>query len=469
MKMNSKEGAPKKDMIKKVKKQKKNDIPEVKMENIVKTEEMLVEASDNNEIKKNKKKRKLTTEPTNVIDDAHVGEVIKKKKTEHTDSADNLQEGPVKERKKKIKNKSMQTESNIEIVKMEDVEDNCALQDVKKTSKEHNKVKHKIVTNTKKTEKKDKKKKTKQLTEEDISNIKTIKAKKSKKDKPKVEENDIKTPESGHIENGKTKKKKVSISVAKELEGTESSQVKKKKHKKTKSENEMDTVVDTKKYKMPQDNFNLTESPKPKKKKKKKPEESDKEPLLGKVEATSKSKLKKRSKKVESKDDIEADAGTKKKKKIKQEQEEYPQAEVVFLSEKAGNTDEVNVNKERRKALQMEIDQASQPKKPVKPLGLGQWSTAEFGSSEQQQKFLRLMGGFKKGFQPASVNGGGGNMALGRDAQQQLQQGLLGEFERAHSRRMDSSNKGAGLGFTAPSTKKFSIDANATRSIRFDD
>uniref|UniRef100_A0A3B4AIZ3 Small acidic protein-like domain-containing protein n=1 Tax=Periophthalmus magnuspinnatus TaxID=409849 RepID=A0A3B4AIZ3_9GOBI len=422
MKMNSKEGAPKKDMIKKVKKQKKNDIPEVKMENIVKTEEMLVEASDNNEIKKNKKKRKLTTEPTNVIDDAHVGEVIKKKKTEHTDSADNLQEGPVKERKKKIKNKSMQTESNIEIVKMEDVEDNCALQDVKKTSKEHNKVKHKIVTNTKKTEKKDKKKKTKQLTEEDISNIKTIKAKKSKKDKPKVEENDIKTPESGHIENGKTKKKKVSISVAKELEGTESSQVKKKKHKKTKSENEMDTVVDTKKYKMPQDNFNLTESPKPKKKKKKKPEESDKEPLLGKVEATSKSKLKKRSKKVESKDDIEADAGTKKKKKIKQEQE-----------------------------------------------GLGQWSTAEFGSSEQQQKFLRLMGGFKKGFQPASVNGGGGNMALGRDAQQQLQQGLLGEFERAHSRRMDSSNKGAGLGFTAPSTKKFSIDANATRSIRFDD
>lgn len=119
--------------------------------------------------------------------------------------------------------------------------------------------------------------------------------------------------------------------------------------------------------------------------------------------------------------------------------------------------------------MQMEIDQASQPQKPAKPSGLGQWGSAEFGSSEQQQKFLRLMGGFKKGFQPASSSGGGGNMALGRDAQKQLQQGLMGEFDRAHSRRMDSSNRGAGLGFTAPSKNKFTIDANVTRSIRFDD
>uniref|UniRef100_A0A8C6TUH1 Small acidic protein-like domain-containing protein n=1 Tax=Neogobius melanostomus TaxID=47308 RepID=A0A8C6TUH1_9GOBI len=116
----------------------------------------------------------------------------------------------------------------------------------------------------------------------------------------------------------------------------------------------------------------------------------------------------------------------------------------------------------------MEIDQASQPLKTAKPLGLGQWGTAEFGCSEKQQKFLRLMGGFKKGFQPASSSGGGGNMALGRDAQQQLQQGLLGQFEHAQSRRMDSSNRGAGLGFKA-SSKRFSIDANVTRSIRFDD
>lgn len=79
------------------------------------------------------------------------------------------------------------------------------------------------------------------------------------------------------------------------------------------------------------------------------------------------------------------------------------------------------------------------------------------------------MGGFKKGFQPAAASTGGANMALGKDGQQQLQQNLLGEFERAQSRRMDFNNRGSGLGFTAPSNKKFSIDISATRSIRFDD
>lgn len=215
-----------------------------------------------------------------------------------------------------------------------------------------------------------------------------------------------------------------------------------------------------------------------KKKKKKTAGENDKEPLIMDSESDTKSKRKqkKRSKEGEIKIDLGADTGPKKKKKkIKEELpeqelvQEPSQVDVVFLSEKTGNTDEVNINKERRRALQVEIDQASQPQKPAKPLGLGQWGTAEFGSSEQQQKFLRLMGGLKKGFQPASSSGIGRNMALGKEAQQQLQQGLLGEFERAHSRRMDLNNRGAGIGFTAPSKKKFSIDANMSRSIRFDD
>lgn len=100
---------------------------------------------------------------------------------------------------------------------------------------------------------------------------------------------------------------------------------------------------------------------------------------------------------------------------------------------------------------------------------LGQWSTAQFDSSDQQKKFLRLMGGFKKGFQPAAGHTPRPNMALGKDQQQQLQQGLLGEFERAQSRRLESGNRGAGLGFSAPSNKKFVIDINASRSVRFDD
>ncbi|XP_041839210.1 lysine-rich nucleolar protein 1 isoform X2 [Melanotaenia boesemani] len=188
------------------------------------------------------------------------------------------------------------------------------------------------------------------------------------------------------------------------------------------------------------------------------------------VTQSKKSKKKKNSVKVER--DAGADAGVKKKKSVKKELEdlqESPQVDVVFLSVKSGNADEVTINQERRLALQMEIDKASRPDNPPKPTGLGQWSTAQFDNSEQQQKFLRLMGGLKKGLQPTTASAGGANMAMGKKAQQQLQQGLLGEFERAHSRRMDFSSRGAGLGFTAPSNKKFSIDVNACRSVRFDD
>lgn len=162
-----------------------------------------------------------------------------------------------------------------------------------------------------------------------------------------------------------------------------------------------------------------------------------------------------------------------------------------------------DLSQERRRPFQMDTDRASQPDRAAKPAvsisafsfeedksvkpfsavhlpeictifspqvsDFGQWSTAQFGSSDQQQKFLRLMGGFKKGFQPPAGNTVKANMALGKDAQQQLQQGLLGEFERAQSRRLDFSNRGAGLGFTAPSNKKFSIDISASRSVRFDD
>ncbi|XP_061536336.1 LOW QUALITY PROTEIN: lysine-rich nucleolar protein 1 [Phycodurus eques] len=145
------------------------------------------------------------------------------------------------------------------------------------------------------------------------------------------------------------------------------------------------------------------------------------------------------------------------------------QADVVFLSEKTGNTDEVTINQERRQALQMEIDKASQPLQVHQPSGFGQWGTAQFESSQQKHKFLRLMGGFKKGFQPAAAASiAKPNMALCKDTQEHLQQGLMGEFERAHSRRIDLNSRGAGLGFSELS-KKFTIDVNTCRSVRFDD
>lgn len=79
------------------------------------------------------------------------------------------------------------------------------------------------------------------------------------------------------------------------------------------------------------------------------------------------------------------------------------------------------------------------------------------------------MGGLKKGSQPVRPTGGLFNMALGKEGQHTLQQGLLGEFERAQNRRMDFQNQGAGLGFSAPSNKKFAIDVDARNSVRFDD
>lgn len=138
--------------------------------------------------------------------------------------------------------------------------------------------------------------------------------------------------------------------------------------------------------------------------------------------------------------------------------------DVVFLSEKPGNQDEFLIDQERRLALQKDIDKESQPKSTF-----GQWSTATFDNADQQQKFLRLMGGFKKGSPSPSSSAGRPNMAMGKEEQQNLEHKLLGQFQQAQNRRMDFSNKGAGLGFVAPSNKKFAIDVNASRSIKFDD
>ncbi|XP_068606948.1 lysine-rich nucleolar protein 1 [Brachionichthys hirsutus] len=143
---------------------------------------------------------------------------------------------------------------------------------------------------------------------------------------------------------------------------------------------------------------------------------------------------------------VKAASRTKGTKKRKVSMEEHTQEFLPVEVKKSETTDELSTNQ-----------------------GFGQWTTAQFGSSEQRQKFLRLMGGFNKRFQPAAGNAGRANMAPGLQAQQLLQRGLQGEFDRAQSRRSDFGNRGTGLGFTAPPTKKFSIDISACRSVRFDD
>nr|XP_015215435.1 PREDICTED: lysine-rich nucleolar protein 1 [Lepisosteus oculatus] len=170
---------------------------------------------------------------------------------------------------------------------------------------------------------------------------------------------------------------------------------------------------------------------------------------------------------------------TKRKKKLKTEEELSggESSEVEFVSAKPGNVDEVTIDKERRQALQNAIDEESRPqateKTKSKGVGFGQWSTTCFESEDQQKKFLRLMGGFKKSSPSLAPVGGAGPqrpiMALGRDEARQLNQGLLGQFERAHNRWLNPQQTGAGLGFQGAPSKKFTIDAHASRSVKFED
>ncbi|NXL34831.1 KNOP1 protein, partial [Glaucidium brasilianum] len=167
-----------------------------------------------------------------------------------------------------------------------------------------------------------------------------------------------------------------------------------------------------------------------------------------------------------------------KQKKIKREDmgNEAPEHadDVTIVQEKKGNCDEVNIDKVRRQALQEEIDRESGKTKVFGPkmqqdTRFGQWTTAAFQSPEEERKFFRLMGGFKKGSVPMqnlSATTNKPNMALNREGQEKLQQALKMQFDKA----MDlKQHKGIGLGFQPAANKKVYIDKYTSRSIKFED
>ncbi|XP_032839602.1 lysine-rich nucleolar protein 1 [Tyto alba] len=192
------------------------------------------------------------------------------------------------------------------------------------------------------------------------------------------------------------------------------------------------------------------------------------------------SKKKKRRKK-EVPQDFAEEPGSKanrKKKKIKREDMRNEALEhvddVTIVQEKKGNCDEVNIDKVRRQALQEEIDRESGKTKVFSPkveqdTKFGQWSTAAFQSSEEENKFFRLMGGFKKGSVPIQnlpATTKKPNMALNREGEEKLQQALKMEFDKA----MDlKQHRGIGLGFQPAANKKVYIDKYTSRSIKFED
>ncbi|XP_053813058.1 lysine-rich nucleolar protein 1 [Vidua chalybeata] len=147
---------------------------------------------------------------------------------------------------------------------------------------------------------------------------------------------------------------------------------------------------------------------------------------------------------------------------------------VIVVQEKKGNCDEINIDKVRRQALQEEIDRESGKTKALsskvgQDTKLGQWSTATFKSSEEQRKFFRLMGGFKKGsvpIQSPSATTNKPNMALNQEGEEKLQQALKMEFDKA----MDlKQHRRIGLGFQPNANKKAYIDKYSSRSIKFED
>ncbi|XP_037238793.1 lysine-rich nucleolar protein 1 isoform X4 [Falco rusticolus] len=122
--------------------------------------------------------------------------------------------------------------------------------------------------------------------------------------------------------------------------------------------------------------------------------------------------------------------------------------DVTIVQEKKGNCDEVSIDKDTK---------------------FGQWSTAAFRSSEEEKKFFRLMGGFKKGpvpVQKLSAATNKPNMALNREGEEKLQQALKMEFDKA----MDlKQHRRIGLGFQPAANKKVYIDKYTSRSIKFED
>ncbi|NWX95658.1 KNOP1 protein, partial [Nothoprocta ornata] len=167
-----------------------------------------------------------------------------------------------------------------------------------------------------------------------------------------------------------------------------------------------------------------------------------------------------------------------KKKKMKRESPENEALvhmdDVTIVQEKKGNCDEINIDKVRRQALQEEIDRESGKTKvfstKVEPATMfGQWSTAAFQSPDRGMKFLRLMGGFKKGSVPTqglAATANKPNMALNREGEEKLQQALKMEFDKA----MDlKQHRRIGLGFQPAANKKVYIDKYTSRSIKFED
>lgn len=104
-------------------------------------------------------------------------------------------------------------------------------------------------------------------------------------------------------------------------------------------------------------------------------------------------------------------------------------------------------------------------------LQVGQWGEAEFGSEERNEKFLRLMGAFKKKpftqAHDADVSLQSSRRCMTKDTESSLTQRLEQQYESAMN--FSRKRRGLGLGYNPdedPSKKTFYIDKNGSKSVK---
>ncbi|RUS86296.1 hypothetical protein EGW08_005940, partial [Elysia chlorotica] len=168
------------------------------------------------------------------------------------------------------------------------------------------------------------------------------------------------------------------------------------------------------------------------------------------------------------------------------------------------DSEEVNVEENEKHATLKKTSDSnvntesvtSQPQSPAttetqSPPVVGQWQGDMFGSTERQNKFLRLLGGMKKtgdtdakdsklfgpkadapkkGLFGSLVSRVGGGSALSASDAANLNQKLEEDYNRALDFKLNKK-RGTGFGFVADPAegKKFHIDVNKTNSVKFDD
>ena len=107
---------------------------------------------------------------------------------------------------------------------------------------------------------------------------------------------------------------------------------------------------------------------------------------------------------------------------------------------------------------------------------IGQWGAASLGSTEQNNKFIRLLGGFKnKGNTIGEKKGFSGlkkfsTAAMSRTQEEKLNKGLEKQYEYAFD--TSRNKRGLGLGYEPvqdKTLKSFHIDKDASsKSVKFE-